>query len=414
MIHSLFDALGYIIQVDTSTTESLILLELKRRSMSTLDYLLNDKNLVEIFIEKPYASIIAKLSMHDSLFKNHSLPVDLRLFNQKHLEQYCLSLDTCVRSNEIIETKNSSSNDETTQDTIIMQNPDDTPFTIWNHDEFNQNLLIVNALSISALKYNGWKPYTSKSEIEPFENGRIGDKEISIVSLPRGLNLTTGRIAGIFPTVIVDDLQLTEGFTTGCSNDCGVGDDKYSWSYDGSRGILYNDDRFQFPSEEIRWKEGDICGCGIEIDGTLFEHQANIETSTTKCNMLPYEHSTVYFPAVSLQVSWLSLSHIELVISPEDMAQCPLPNGYKPLLVPKLIDIENSIVPYPYRAYSVCYDDIQNYVHKRRSTNSMNVLCDLINEHHLDTSCILDDGQLLLTEDSSGFPLSIDNQQTSS
>ncbi|CAF4453024.1 unnamed protein product [Rotaria sp. Silwood2] len=68
MIHSLFDALGYIIQVDTSTTESLILLELKRRSMSTLDYLLNDKNLVEIFMEKPYALVIAKLSMHDSLF----------------------------------------------------------------------------------------------------------------------------------------------------------------------------------------------------------------------------------------------------------------------------------------------------------------------------------------------------------
>ncbi|CAF4773996.1 unnamed protein product, partial [Rotaria sp. Silwood2] len=48
------------------------------------------------------------------------------------------------------------------------------------------------------------------------------------------------------------------------------------------------------------------------------------------------------------------------------------------------------------------------------STNSINLLCDLINEHHLDTSCTLDDGQLLLTEDSSGFPLSIDNQQTSS
>ncbi|CAF4791086.1 unnamed protein product, partial [Rotaria sp. Silwood2] len=147
-----------------------------------------------------------------------------------------------------------------------------------------------------------------------------------------GINLTTGRIRGLFPTFIVDDLQLTEGkwyycvrlpiggivqigwattgFSTACFHSIGVGDDKYSWSYDGSRGFLYNDDSFQFPSEEIRWKEGDICGCGIEIDGentrikywlngtflgTLFEHQANIGTSTTKCNMLPYEHSTVYF-----------------------------------------------------------------------------------------------------------------------
>ncbi|CAF3581442.1 unnamed protein product [Rotaria sp. Silwood1] len=476
MIHSLFDALGYVIQVDTSTTESLILLELKRRSISALSYLLNDKKLVEIFMEKSYVSVIAKLSMYDSLFKNHSLPVDLRLFNQQHLEQYCLSLDTCVQSQQIIEIENdnytsSNSNNETTKNTIIMQNLDETSFTIWNHDEFNPNPLIMNALSISALKYNGWKPYASKSEIELFEKGRIGDKEISIVSLPRniidpsilkecgdkhkfqgGLYLTTGRLTGIFPTVIVDDLQLTEGkwyycvrlpiggtvqigwattgFTTGCYNGRGVGDDKYSWSYDGSRGTLYNDDEFQFSSEEIRWKKDDICGCGIEIDsenirikywlngkflGTLFEHQANIGTSTTKCNMLPHGHAhpTSYFPAVSLNVSFLNLGCIEFIFSPEDMTKCPLPNGYKPLLVPKLINIENSIVPYPYRAYLINYDDIQNYVHKRQNINSTNVLCDLINEYHLYTSYTLDDYQLLLPENNSGFPLSIVNDRSS-
>ncbi|CAF1253694.1 unnamed protein product [Rotaria sordida] len=480
MIHSLFDALGYIIQIDTSTTESLILLELKRRSILALSYLLNNKKLVEIFMEKSYVSVIAKLSMYDSLFKNHSLPVDLRLFNQQHLEQYCLSLDTCVRSKQIIETENdnytssnnnnnNNNNNETTKNTIIMQNPDDTSFTIWNHDEFNQNPLIVNALSISALKYNGWKPYTSKSEIESFEKGRIGDKEISIVSFPRdiidpsiikecgdkhrfngGFFLTTGRLLGIFPTVIIDDLQLTEGkwyycvrlpiggivqigwattgFTTSCYIGRGVGDDKYSWSYDGSRGILYNKDAFQFSSEEIRWKKDDICGCGIEIDGeniriqywlngtflgTLFEHQVNIGASTTKCNMLPHGHVTSYFPAVSLQVSCLGLGCVEFIFSPEDMAQCPLPNGYKPLLVPKLINIENSIVPYPYSAYLVNCDDIQNYVYKRQSPNSTNVLCDLINDYHLDTSYTLDYYQLILSKDSSGFPLSIVNHQSS-
>ncbi|CAF1293234.1 unnamed protein product [Rotaria sordida] len=473
IIHSLLDALGYIIQIDTSTTESLILLELKRRSMSSLDYLLNDKKLVEIFMEKPYASVIAKLSMHACLFKKHLLPADLRLFNQKHLEKYCLSLDASVWSNEIIETENdnytiSNNDNQSFQSTTIIQNPDDTLLTVWNHDEFNQNSMIVDALSISALKYNGWKPYASKSEIKSFEHGRIGDKEISIVSIPRNsvdsnlleecgdkhrfkgkINLTTGRLFGVFPTFIVDDLQLTEGkwyycvrlpdggfvpigwSTTGLTanssaNRC-VGDDKYSWSYEGSRGILFNGSKFELSSEEIRWKKDDICGCGIEIDGentrikywlngkflgTFFEHQSNIGTSTTKCNMLPHGHTTSYFPAVSVQVPFLSVGSFEFIFSPEDMTDCPLPDGYKPLLVPKLIDIENSIVPYPYRAYLVSYD-MQNYVHRRRSTTSTTVLCDLINDYHLDTSYTLDNNQLLLPKDSSGFPLSIVDHQSS-
>ncbi|CAF1253616.1 unnamed protein product, partial [Rotaria sordida] len=473
IIHSLLDALGYIIQIDTSTTESLILLELKRRSMSSLDYLLNDKKLVEIFMEKPYALVIAKLSMHACLFKKHLLPADLRLFNQKHLEQYCLSLDASVWSNEIIETENdnytiSNNDNQSFQSTTIIQNPDDTLLTVWNHDEFNQNSMIVDALSISALKYNGWKPYASKSEIKSFEHGRIGDKEISIVSIPRNsvdsnlleecgdkhrfkgkINLTTGRLFGVFPTFIVDDLQLTEGkwyycvrlpdggfvpigwSTTGLTanssaNRC-VGDDKYSWSYEGSRGILFNGSKFELSSEEIRWKKDDICGCGIEIDGentrikywlngkflgTFFEHQSNIGTSTTKCNMLPHGHTTSYFPAVSVQVPFLSVGSFEFIFSPEDMTDCPLPDGYKPLLVPKLIDIENSIVPYPYRAYLVSYD-MQNYVHRRRSTTSTTVLCDLINDYHLDTSYTLDNNQLLLPKDSSGFPLSIVDHQSS-
>ncbi|CAF1248084.1 unnamed protein product [Rotaria sordida] len=473
IIHSLLDALGYIIQIDTSTTESLILLELKRRSMSSLDYLLNDKKLVEIFMEKPYASVIAKLSMHACVFKKHLLPTDLRLFNQKHLEKYCLSLDASVWSNEIIETENdnytiSNNDNQSFQSTTIIQNPDDTLLTVWNHDEFNQNSMIVDALSISALKYNGWKPYASKSEIKSFEHGRIGDKEISIVSIPRNsvdsnlleecgdkhrfkgkINLTTGRLFGVFPTFIVDDLQLTEGkwyycvrlpdggfvpigwSTTGLTanssaNRC-VGDDKYSWSYEGSRGILFNGSKFELSSEEIRWKKDDICGCGIEIDGentrikywlngkflgTFFEHQSNIGTSTTKCNMLPHGHTTSYFPAVSVQVPFLSVGSFEFIFSPEDMTDCPLPDGYKPLLVPKLIDIENSIVPYPYRAYLVSYD-MQNYVHRRRSTTSTTVLCDLINDYHLDTSYTLDNNQLLLPKDSSGFPLSIVDHQSS-
>ncbi|CAF1269029.1 unnamed protein product [Rotaria sordida] len=413
--------------------------------------------------------------MYDSLFKNRSLPVDLRLFNQEHLEHYCLSLDNCVRSKQIIETENdnytisNNNNNEPTGKKINIRNLDDTSFYIWNHDEFNLNPLIVDALSISTLKYNGWKPYTSKSEIELFEKGRIGAKEISIVSLPHNMidssiikecgtkhkfkgavHLSTFSLLGIFPTVIVDDLQLTEGkwyycvrlpiggivqigwattgFTTATYNGRGVGDDKYSWSYNGLRGLLYNNGEFPISSEEIRWEKDDICGCGIEIDGentriqywlngtflgTFFEHQANIGTSTTKCNMLPHGHTTSYFPAVSLHVSFLSLGCIDFIFSPEDMTKCPLPNGYKPLLVPQEINIENSIVPYPYSAYLVKCNDIENYVHKRQSTNSTNVLCDLINDYHLNTSYNLDNSELLLSKDSSGFPLSIVNYQSS-
>ncbi|CAF5095717.1 unnamed protein product, partial [Rotaria sp. Silwood1] len=151
MIHSLFDALGYIIQIDTSTTESLILLELKRRSISTLSYLLNDNKLLEIFMEKSYVSTIAKLAMYDSLLKNCSLPIDLRLFNQEHLEQYCLSLDNCVRFEQIIETENNNTNNETTEQINNIKNSNDTSFYVWNHNEFNPNSLIVNTLSITAL-----------------------------------------------------------------------------------------------------------------------------------------------------------------------------------------------------------------------------------------------------------------------
>ncbi|CAF3947497.1 unnamed protein product, partial [Rotaria sordida] len=471
MLHSFFDALGYIIQIDTSTTESLILLELKRRSMLTLSYILTDKKLIEIFMEKPYASFIAKLSMLDSLFKNYSLPVDLRIFNQKHLEQYCLSLDNAIRFKQIIEIENDNytniSNNQISSSITIMQIEDDTSFTIWNQDEFNRDPLIVNALSISTLKYNGWKPYASKSEIELFERGRIGDKNLDIFSMPRNfidpslintcgdkhrfngkICLTTDRETGMFPTFIVNNLQLTEGkwyycvrlpiggivqigyattgFTPLSSVGIGVGDDKYSWSYDGSRGTLYNNGEFIASFEEIRWIQNDICGCGIEINdenirikywlngkflGTPFEHQANIGTSTIKCNMLPHGHKTSYFPAVTVQIPDSSIGWFEFIFSPDDMIHCPLPDGYKPLLVPNLINIENSIVPYPNNAYLVGFNT-ENFFLRKRSITPKIVLCDFVNEYHLDTSYTLDDYQLLLPEDSNGFPLSIDSHQS--
>jgi hypothetical protein len=62
---SILDKLGYCIQIDTSTSESVMLLELKRRCVSILYHLLNDKTSVKIFMEKPYASAIAKLCVSD-------------------------------------------------------------------------------------------------------------------------------------------------------------------------------------------------------------------------------------------------------------------------------------------------------------------------------------------------------------
>jgi hypothetical protein len=456
-INALIDALGFIIEIDTSTIEYSILLELKRRSLLALFYILNDKKLIEIFLEKSYISIIAQLSMSQILFKNH-----LDLFNQKDFEQYSLSLDLDEQFKEIIEKENENS-------TIIIQDQDENSFTIWNNNEFERNPSIVNALSISTLKYNGWKPYASKSEIESFKYGRIGyDDDISIVSMPRhvidstifeecgqkhkfkgGIYLTTDSLNGSFPTFIVDNLQLTKGkwyycvrlpigglaqigwatrgFTPMSNKGIGIGDDKYSWCYDGSRGVLFNDGEFKFPSEEIRWKSKDICGCGIEIDGeniqikywlngqflgTAFSHQTNIGSSTTKCNMLPHGYITSFYPGVTISIRYLQLSCLEFIFSPEDMTQCPLPDGYKPLLMPKLINIENSIVPYPSKAYLVGFDT-SNYFHRIQNTTSTTILCDFINEDHLDTPYILDDYQLLLPKDSNGLSLSIDNQQLS-
>ncbi|CAF5021691.1 unnamed protein product [Rotaria sp. Silwood1] len=255
---------------------------------------------------------------------------------------------------------------------------------------------------------------------------------------------------GPFPTYIVDNVHVSEGKWYYCvkilvsdiiqigwatngfipvpDDARGIGDDTYSWSYDGSRGTLYNNEEFHFTSDDIRWKKNDVCGCGIEIDGEnicikywlngnylgkAFEHQSNIASTTTKCNMLPNgRQGTTYFPGVSLQVRSYSSSRCELIFSPEDMTKCPLPKGYKPLLMPKLINIENSIVAYPYSAYLID-DQVQNNFHTQRSTTSTIFLRDFVSEHHLETGFPMDDHQLVLPENSNGLPLAIDNYASS-
>ncbi|CAF1368847.1 unnamed protein product, partial [Rotaria sordida] len=95
-VHTILDTLGFLTQtIDASTIDSLILLDIKCRVIKALYDVLNYKQVIEIFMQKPYASIIAKLSTSMNYFDSirSTIPNDLRLFNQLHLEQYYLSLD---------------------------------------------------------------------------------------------------------------------------------------------------------------------------------------------------------------------------------------------------------------------------------------------------------------------------------
>ena len=439
---AILDTLGYFIQIDTSVkNESVILLELKRRCVSVLYHLLNDTTLVTIFMAKPYASAIAKLCFSDFLT---NIP-NLRAFNQQHLEQYCLSLDKCEKLKQIIETENKD------------DDKSGLPHTSWNGSEINRDPLIIDALSASASKYGGWKPYATEEEIEQFKRGRYGNEEISLVPMPRcmadieapqqcgmkhrfrgRIELQTDSTRPSFPSFIIDNLQLSEGkwyycvrlpiaelvqigwATTGFSpsSNGGVGDDDYSWSYDGSRGVFFNNAGYYGQFNDIRWKENDICGCGIEIDGTntiikywlngtllgtAFAHDSDIPMSTTKCNLLPNgSTTTTYFPSVSLQRYTNVSSCLELIVSPEDMQDCPLPNGYKPLLLPKIVHTENSIVDYPFSAYLVG-DDLEDYFITEQTESVTNVIRDFVSEHHLTSP-----------DESNGFLLPIDNDEKSS
>ena len=100
------------------------------------------------------------------------------------------------------------------------------------------------------------------------------------------------------------------------------------------------------------------------------------------------------------------LSSCEFIFNPEDMFECPLPKDYKPLLIPKLLHLENSLVPYPYSAYLI---DDHNY--KTRNNNSVTCLRDFVNDNHLETTFIYDKHQLILPQESGGFPLTIDHHE---
>ena len=276
-INTFFDVLISFIEIDTTE------LELKRRSMGALYRLLNNKKLIDIFLQKSSASILMKLST------SNRQPIDLHLCNKQHLEQYCLSLDRCEQSKQIIQDKNSS-------------------FIQWNNQPINQDHLTKDL--ILSQDYQ-WKSNVSKKDMQGFKRGRIGNDQIQIVPMPSTIPNTwfleesgikhrfPGRIYLIsetadvsMATFIIENLRLSEGkwyfcvrllegtnvqigwATTGFtpSNAIGIGNDKYSWSYDGSQNKLYNTEQYQYLTENIHWGMNDVCGCGIEISDQSYSN----------------------------------------------------------------------------------------------------------------------------------------------
>ncbi|CAF3684272.1 unnamed protein product, partial [Rotaria sordida] len=464
-VHIILDTLGFLAQtIDASTIDSLILLDIKCRVIKALYDILNYKQVIEIFMQKSYASIIAKLSTSmdhlDSI--RSTIPNDLRLFNRLHLEQYYLSLDRYARKNQIVENK---------FDIIHNKNR-------WNQMKIIRDPIILQYLSEASSTNEDWKPIASKSEIKSYKEGRLGNNDIHIISVPANDNLPTLEECGIkhkfkgrvnitndtgdirYPTFIPDGIELnegkwyfciklplggaaqigwaTKGFNPPLHDSYGVGDDKYSWGFDGSRGVYDHRQRSIFYSENS-WDEEAVCGCGIEIDGTntnikywlngkflgtVYSHSENKTIkSAIKTNLLPNGIFATYFPAVTVKV-YRNVAHtgvFEFIFSPEDMTECPLPKGYKSLLMPKLLTMENVLVAYPYSAYLIG-NDIQQYFYTSRcSKNDSNdkktsLLRDFVNDQHFEVPfnvdmVTTDDNLLKLSKENDGFLLSLDNHQ---
>lgn len=426
LIHSIFDKLANSIENESNS------LQIKRRSILTLYYLLNNSKLIEIFMEKSYASILSKLTISNTKQQT----INLSHFNKQDLEQYSLILE-----------KNFQNNNYSPSEIIRDEN-------------------LVDYLSTSVKKYNGWKPYVTRREFQLLNQGRLGNNQMSIVPMPKNtanpqvlqecgnkhrfkgkIFSTTENTNVRFATFILENLRVkqgnwyfcvkislprliqigwaTHGFSPGGAY--GISDDLYSWSYDGSRATLFHKQEFSNQFDNIHWKENDLLGCGISIDqeninikywlngkllSTPFIHQQCISSSTNICNLLPNQSRTTYFPGVSLRSNDTPSTTCEFIFSPQDMDQCPLPHGYKPLLMPKIINILNSIVPYPYNAYLI-QGYSEDYFYINRQIPSKRFRRDFIDNYHLQTEFYLDEDQLILTENTFGFPLSINNNLSS-
>ncbi|CAF3952910.1 unnamed protein product, partial [Rotaria sordida] len=154
--------------------------------------------------------------------------------------------------------------------------------------------------------------------------------------------------------------------------------------------------------------------------GTVYSHSEN---KTIKTNLLPNGIFATYFPAVTVKLyrNVANTGVFEFIFSPEDMTECPLPKGYKPLLMPKLLTMENILVAYPYSAYLIG-NDIQQYFYTSRCPKNdskdkkISLLRDFINDQHFEVPFNVDmittDNNLLkLSKENDGFLLSLDNHQ---
>ncbi|CAF3449512.1 unnamed protein product [Rotaria socialis] len=471
VVHTILDTLGFLAQIDTSISDSLMLLDIKCRVVTAFHAVLSYKQVIEIFMQKPYAPIIAKLSTSMDYFDSvrSTVPNDLRMFNRSHLEQYYLSLYRYAIRNQTVE-----------NNVNIIHNKNR-----WNQMKIIRDPMILQYLSETGSIDENWKPIASKSEIKFYKKGRLGNDEIRIISLPANDNLPALEECGMkhkfkgrvhitnyagnirYATFIPDGIELNEGkwyfcvkfprggvaeigwatkeFNPQRHDSYGIGSDDFSWGFNGKKGFYKSNEIIIF-SEGDDWNEGSVCGCGIEINGTntnikywldgkslgtVFSHSENeaVELedepseSEIKTDLLPSGAFASYFPAVTVKFSRNSTNNgiFEFIFSPEDMTECPLPKGYKPLLVPKLLTMENVLVAYPYSAYLIG-NRIQQYFYtsrcaKNESTDKKTLLRDFINDEHFEVPFNADtitanDNLLRLTKENDGFSLSLDNQQS--
>ncbi|CAF2236238.1 unnamed protein product [Rotaria magnacalcarata] len=460
-VHTILDTLGFLAQIDTPTNNSLMLLDIKCRVVRAFYDILNYKQVIEIFMQKHYASIIAKLSISidclDSI--RSTVPKDLRICNRSHLEQYYLSLYRYAIKNLTVE-----------NNVNIIHNKNR-----WNQMKIIRDPIILQYLSGTGSIDEDWTPVASKSDIRSYKKGRLGNDKINIISLPANDNLPALEECGMkhkfkgrvhitnytgnirYATFIPDGIELNEGkwyfcvkfprggvaeigwvtkeFNPPRHDSYGIGSDDFSWGFNGKQGFYKSNETVVF-SEGDDWNEGAVCGCGIEINGTntnikywlngkslgtVFSHSENEtvesedETSESeiKTNLLPSGAFASYFPAVTVKFKRNSSNKgiFEFIFSPEDMTECPLPKGYKPLLMPKLLTMENVLVAYPYSAYLIG-NDIQQYFYtcrcaKNESTDKKTLLRDFINDEHFEVPFNAD---MITAND--GFSLSLDNQQS--
>lgn len=101
--------------------------------------------------------------------------------------------------------------------------------------------------------------------------------------------------------------------------------------------------------------------------------------------------------------------YCELIFNPEYMQDCSFPDGYKYLLLPKLVHTENSIVVYPFHIYLI--DDNQQDSFFRIQTNSP---INVFQEQHLQITFSIEDHHLILPYKSDSLLVFIDMNKTSS